>query len=254
MEKTGRTVAIVVYPNVSMLELTGMYSILNGLKMAKYTVWIVAEQMDPVASDTPLQIVPHKQFTDVPDPTVLVVMGGGLPSLPVMGNASVHQYVRAAAQQAEFVIGVGTGSVVLAAYGLLENRPAVTHWAFAGLLNALGARYERKHWLEDGKFITTIGGTGGMDMGLQFLARQAGEKNARLLQLFAEYDPDPPFGNLNWNAINEATDRNFSKGDLEIIKQAVSGDIRLITAVDTWFARQHLMETAPEMNFTRQFL
>ena len=138
-----KSVSMLVYPGVSMLELTGAYSTFNGMKMAKYEVSVVAEHREALDSDTPLKIVPHKEFSELPAPSVLVVMGGGLPSLRALGNAALLQYIHNAVYTAGSVIGIGCGALLLAACGLLENRPAATHWAFASLLEAFGARYVR---------------------------------------------------------------------------------------------------------------
>lgn len=234
--KTPKSVAVVVYPNISMLELTGTYSILNGLKMAKYDVWITAENLEPVASDTPLRVAPHRRFSELPEPEILVVMGGSLPAVQVLGNSGVLKYVQTAAQHASVIMGVGTGSLVLAGSGLLQNRTAATHWAFAGLLELLGARFAREHVVEDGKIITTTGGTGGVDFGLKLVERLAGVTNARLLQLFAEYDPDPPYGGIDWSRIDANTSAHFTQHDLSALERAVSSDPRLLAVVQQWLA------------------
>jgi len=237
MDKTidkNKVVAIVVYPGVSALELTATYSTLNGLKMAKYEVYIVAESAQPFESDTPLKIVPHKSFEEVPDPDILVVMGGGLPSLSAIANPGVRSYIQAAALQADTILGIGAGSVALAACGLLQNRPSTTHWAFSGLLERLGARFVQERWVEDGKFITTAGGTGGMDMALKFLARLAGENNARILQLFAEYDPQPPFGGVDWSEVEIGGVAPFAARELETFAQSVATLPDLHQAVLDW--------------------
>lgn len=229
-----KSVGVVIFPGVSMLELTGTYSVLNGLRMAKYEVYMVAERKEPVASDTPLQVVPHKTFDELPKVDILVVMGGGLPALEVLGNPAVLNYISDTARSASTAIGIGAGSVALAACRLLQDRSATTHWAFAGLLNALGARYEYRRWVEDGKFITTAGGTGGMDLGLMLVARLAGEKNARILQLFAEYDPQPPFGGLDWHDMDASVTAPFSKQELNGLMQAVAHQADLQKAIQTW--------------------
>jgi transcriptional regulator GlxA family with amidase domain len=218
----GKTVAILINPGVSMLELTGIYSTLNGLKMAKYDVWIVAESSAPLQSDTPLKVVPQKQFSEVPDPDILAVVGGGLSSLQEIGSNIMADYIFSASERAESIIGYGTGSLVLAACGLLKDRRAATHWAYAGLLEAFGARYSPDRWVDDGKLITTAGGTAGMDMNLRLLARIAGEKNARMLQLFAEYEPEPPFGGIDWSQVKRNGQAHFQPNELQAFTQSLA--------------------------------
>jgi transcriptional regulator GlxA family with amidase domain len=92
---------------------------------------------------------------------------------------------------------VGTGSLILAATGLLEGRQATTHWAYRRILENLGATYAGKRWVEDGKFVTSGGTSGGIDMGLHLVGKHKDERSARQVQLWIEYDPQPPFGPIN---------------------------------------------------------
>jgi transcriptional regulator GlxA family with amidase domain len=101
------------------------------------------------------------------------------------------------------VVGsVCTGALVLAAAGLLEGRPATTHWAYHRLLERLGATYLPQRWLEDGKFITSAGVSAGIDMALALVARLTDEPTARRVQVAIEYDPHPPFGGIDWGQVN----------------------------------------------------
>jgi hypothetical protein len=83
--------------------------------------------------------------------------------------------------------------------GLLEGRQATTHWAASRALESLGATYQRKRWVEDGKFIMSAGVSAGIDMGLYLAARLTDEASARQVQLWLDYDPQPPFGRLNYD-------------------------------------------------------
>jgi transcriptional regulator GlxA family with amidase domain len=91
---------------------------------------------------------------------------------------------------------VGTGSLVLAATGLLQGRRATTHWAYRRILENLGATYDPRRWVEDGRFVTSGGTSGGIDMALHLVAKHTSERSARHVQLWVEYDPQPPFGPL----------------------------------------------------------
>jgi transcriptional regulator GlxA family with amidase domain len=98
------------------------------------------------------------------------------------------------------VVGsICSGALILAAVGLLEGRPATTHWAVSSMLERLGAHYQRKRWVEDGKFIMSAGVSAGIDMGLYLAARLTDEATAREAQLSLDYDPAPPLGKLNYD-------------------------------------------------------
>ena len=94
---------------------------------------------------------------------------------------------------------VCTGALILASVGLLEGRQATTHWACYRVLESFGATYQRKRWVEDGKFITSAGVSAGIDMGIYLAARLTDEASARQAQLRLDYDPQPPFGRLDYD-------------------------------------------------------
>ena len=150
-------------------------------------------------TDVGVQLVPDKTFAEVPHPDPLVVRGGTEPTFKVMSHQDIRDYVRTAAETAESVGSACTGALILAAVGLLEGRQATTHWACYKVLESFGATYQRKRWVEDGKFITAAGVSAGIDMGLELAARLTDEAAAKEVQLWLDYDPQPPFGRLNYN-------------------------------------------------------
>jgi hypothetical protein len=79
--------------------------------------------------------------------------------------------------------------------------------------------------VEEGKLITTAGGTAGMDMNLGLMARLTGEKNARLLQLMAEYDPQPPFGGIDWSHVKRNGQASFRLEELQVFKQSLAAEL-----------------------------
>jgi transcriptional regulator GlxA family with amidase domain len=119
-----------------------------------------------------------------------------------MGNPTIVDYVRSAADRAEIVASVCTGALILGAAGLLDGRPATTHWGYHRVLEALGARYVPQRWVEDGRFITAAGVSAGIDMALRLVARLIDEQTARLLQLGIEYDPQRPYGGIAWHRVD----------------------------------------------------
>jgi transcriptional regulator GlxA family with amidase domain len=121
-------------------------------------------------------------------------------ALKAMGDERLLDYLRFASHGAEVVASVSTGAFPLAAAGLLEGRRATTHPAYGGLLEKLGVDYVvHGDWIEDGRFITAAGASGGIDMALYLVARLKGEREAKSIQTVIEYDPHPPFGGLEYD-------------------------------------------------------
>ena len=143
-----KTLAYVIYPGVSLLELVGNRTVLGGImeRKAGYRAVVVGAQLEATATDTPLSIIPQTTFADVPQPDGLVVIGGGSDRLAALDDAELLAYVRRAGEQAAWVASTSTGSLLLAAAGLLAGHGATTHWADADRLEAYGARYQHQGW------------------------------------------------------------------------------------------------------------
>ncbi|HEX6796168.1 MAG TPA: DJ-1/PfpI family protein [Ktedonobacterales bacterium] len=201
-------IAVVTYPGLSPLELIGTVSVLDGLQLKTgFRPVTVGATRDPLDTDTPLRVVPQRTFDDVPQPSALLVPGAsGLGAITAMGDQRLVEYVRVAAERAELVTSVGSGALILAAAGLLGGKRATTHWMYRGILENLGASYIPRRWVEDGKLVTAAGTSGGIDMALHLVAQRKGERTARRVQLWIEYDPQPPFGPMDWaNAEDDET-------------------------------------------------
>lgn len=198
-----KVIAFLLYPELSLLDMIGPYSVLSNLGRGYRTV-VVGERVEPMADDFGLRITPHRSIDEVPEPFALIVPGADLATFTTMANDRLMNYIRSAGEKAEIVCSVCTGAVILAAAGFLTGRRATTHWAYAPFLEKLGATYVRQRWVEDGKFITAAGVSAGIDLALHLAARLADEAASKAVQLYVEYEPSPPFGGLDWSMANEA--------------------------------------------------
>ena len=195
-----RTIAVVLYPGLTALDMIGPFQVLKELERLAphYRTVVVGERAEPMDTDVHVRMIPERTFAEVRHPYAIVVPGGRIATIRAMSDPVMREYVRTAAASAEIVASVCTGSLILASVGLLEGRRATTNWFFDKILERFGARYLRRRWVEDGKFITSAGVSAGIDMGLYLASRLTDEATARRVQLALDYDPQPPFGRIDW--------------------------------------------------------
>ena len=195
-----RTIAVVLYPGLTALDLIGPLQVLAALEAfaPRYRVVVVGERAEPMDTDVHVRMIPDRTFDEARHPYAVVVPGGRRATIRAMSDPTIREYVRAAAASAEVVASVCTGSLILAAVGLLEGRQATTNWFYRKVLERFGATYLPQRWVEDGKFITSAGVSAGIDGGLYLASRLTDEATARRVKLALDYDPRPPFGGIDW--------------------------------------------------------
>lgn len=181
---------LLVFPRITQLDMTGPLQVFSSLPGAE--VHLVWKRIEAVESDTVLSILPTTAFADCPQLDVICVPGGyGTDDL--MGDDEVLNFLRAQAAGAKFVTSVCTGSLVLAAAGLLEGRKAATHWSATDVLPIFGVAASRERVCIDGNRITGGGITAGIDLGLTVISELVDRRTAEAIQLRLEYNPAPPF-------------------------------------------------------------
>ncbi|MCT9010065.1 DJ-1/PfpI family protein [Streptomyces sp. NPDC054766] len=184
-------IAIVLYDRFTALDAVGPYETLGRLPDAD-TVF-VGERTGPVRSDTGrLALTADKSLAEVPHPDIVVVPGGPGQSAQ-MDNRVLLDWLRAADATSVWTTSVCTGSLLLAAAGLLDGRRATSHWLALDQLERFGAEPTGERVVFDGKYVTAAGVSSGIDMGLTLLGRIAGDEHAQAVQLLTEYDPQPPY-------------------------------------------------------------
>ncbi|POW95746.1 thiamine biosynthesis protein ThiJ, partial [Serratia marcescens] len=125
----------------------------------------------------------------------VVVFPGGIGTRQLIHDEAIRDWLRAVHPNTRFTTSVCTGSLLLAAAGLLEGLTATTHWGAADLLNNLGARYVPERVVEHlpQRIITSAGVSSGIDMALRLVELLVDRQGAQAAQLLIEYDPQPPF-------------------------------------------------------------
>ncbi|HUA28667.1 MAG TPA: DJ-1/PfpI family protein [Streptosporangiaceae bacterium] len=183
-------IAILLYDQFTALDAIGPYEVLSRLPGAE--VVFTAERPGPLPADTGmLALTAGAALGDVPHPDIVLVPGGPGQEAQ-MDDGPVHEWLRKADAASSWTTSVCTGSLILAAAGLLAGRRATSHWLALERLNEFGARPAVERVVFDGKYVTAAGVSAGIDMALDLSARIAGTPTAQAIQLMMEYAPQPP--------------------------------------------------------------
>jgi putative intracellular protease/amidase len=183
-------IAILLYDRFTALDAIGPYEVLSRLDHAE--VVFAAERPGPVRTDTGmLAITADASISDLAHPDIILVPGGPGQEAQ-LDDGPTHEWLRLADAATSWTTSVCTGSLILAAAGLLQGRRATSHWLALDRLTALGAQPARERVVIDGKYVTAAGVSAGIDMALDLSRRIAGTPTAQAIQLMLEYDPRPP--------------------------------------------------------------
>lgn len=184
------SVAFLLFPNVTQLDLTGPAQVLS--RLGNVTLDLVWKDREPVPTDAGFSIVPTATFADVAGADILCVPGG-MGVTEVIADDTAMAWVRAVGGEAQWVTSVCTGSLILGAAGLLHGYRAATHWSWRDFLPLFGAEMAPDRVVVDRNRVTGGGVTAGIDFALTLMAKVRGDDFAKLVQLSLEYDPQPPF-------------------------------------------------------------
>ncbi len=184
-------IAIVQYDRFTVLDAMGPYQVLPNLPGAD--VLFVAEHPGLIADEEGiLKVQVEAALADVPHPDVILVPGGPGQN-DQMDDGPLHEWLRAVDETTTWTTSVCTGSLILAAAGLLKGRRATSYWMAMDALGRLGAQPVKQRVVFDGKYVTAAGVSSGIDMALTLAGRIAGDHTAQAIQLGIEYDPQPPY-------------------------------------------------------------
>ncbi|NYJ38079.1 DJ-1/PfpI family protein [Nocardiopsis aegyptia] len=185
-------VAIVLFEGFTVLDAVGPYQVFSGVPGVE--VVLVGASAGPVLDHVgSARMVAEASFEQVGRADVVVVPGGP-GQVHHMDGGPVREWVRAVDATSTWTTSVCTGSLILAAAGLLRGRAATTHWLAVDQLGAWGASVSPERVVFDGKYVSAAGVSAGIDMALALAGRLWGPVMAQTVQLAIEYDPRPPFG------------------------------------------------------------
>jgi transcriptional regulator GlxA family with amidase domain len=184
-------IAILLYDRFTALDAVGPYEILSRLPGANVT--FLADSPGEVRTDNGmLTLLVERSIDDLSSPDIVLVPGGPGEVALRAGDRAL-EWLRTVHRTTTWTTSVCTGSLVLAAAGLLDGKRATSHWLALEKLRELGAQATGERVVFDGKIVTAAGVSAGIDMALTLAGEIAGEQVAQAIQLGVEYDPQPPF-------------------------------------------------------------
>ncbi|MGD1929563.1 MAG: DJ-1/PfpI family protein [Leptolyngbyaceae cyanobacterium] len=184
-------IGFLVYPDVVQLDVMGAYQVLAFPPNTQ--VHLIWKTLTPITSNEGLIFSPTVTLANCPPLDVICVPGGGMGQIEVMKDSEILSFLQQQSNFTQYVTSVCSGSMILAAAGLLQGYKATCHWVFRDQLAMLGVEVVPQRVVIDRNRVTGAGVTSGIDFGLTLLGLLCGEEVAKMTQLMMEYMPDPPF-------------------------------------------------------------
>ena len=191
-------IGVAVFDGAEELDWAGPWEVLSawasGWPDDGVEVFTIAESDGPVRCAKGLRVLADHTWETAP-PLDVLVFPGGRGTRSQLGDETVRSRLRSIAERGTLMTSVCTGSLVYADSGLLDGRPATTHWGSLDTLARLGTGVEvRPHdrFVDDGNVITAAGVSAGIDMALHLVARLHSAERAREVRRYIQYDPEPP--------------------------------------------------------------
>ena len=183
-------VVFALYPNITQLDFTGPYEVFARVPGARCI--LASVEGGTIRADGGITFAGVSKLEEI-ESCILLCVPGGLGTVQALEDRRYVAQLRRLAGSARYVTSVCTGSLLLAAAGLLTGKRAACHWAWRDSLAAFGAVPDPARVVREGNIITGGGVTAGIDMALTVLAEIAGVDYAQTVQLGIEYAPMPPF-------------------------------------------------------------
>jgi transcriptional regulator GlxA family with amidase domain len=187
-------IGIWLWNGVEELDFAAPYEVLTSwarMSERAITVRTVAESTEPIECSHGLRVLPDVAWNEL-GPLDLFLLPGGR-TQPLQDDEGFLQRMRDLAGAGTLMTSVCTGAVVYAKAGLLDGRPATTHWGSLERLGELGAAVDADaRFVDDGDIVTAAGVSAGIDMALHLVARLESDERARGVRRYIQYDPQPP--------------------------------------------------------------
>jgi len=191
-------IGLVCFDEMEELDLVGPWEVLRMWQIQHpedgVEVFTASLDGETVTCAKGMRIVTDMPTAEMGEVDVLL-LPGGRGTRALMTDDAALDFIRAHAGNGTLMTSVCTGSLVFAAAGLLENRPATTYWSALDLLQSLDDTIEIRaddRFVDSGEVITASGVSAGIDMALHLVARLHSTERAKQVRREIQYDPKPP--------------------------------------------------------------
>ena len=213
-------IGLIIFPGMTQLDITGPHQVFALLPDTR--VHLLWKTIEPVTSNEGMTILPTTTFDSCPSLDVVCVPGGAMGQVEMMRDTEVLEFLRQQGKTAKYITSVCSGSLILAAAGLLQGYRAACHWAFRDQLAMLGVDVGTERVVVDRNRITGGGVTAGIDFGLVLAAKLCGEETAKMIQLLLEYNPAPPFDAGSPDKAGEVLVKQVKKFGKQLIEASLA--------------------------------
>lgn len=218
-------IGMVLFHGMTQLDLTGPLEVFS--RFPETEIYLISKNLDPVKSDRKLIIVPDTTFSSCPESLTVLFIPGGTGISNVLADKEYLDFIRSKGNAA-FITSVCTGSIVLAACGLLDGFMATTHWLSIDFLKRFNVKIGSTRVVIDGNRITGGGVTSGIDFALTLASILFDENTAKEIQLLIEYNPQPPFRSGHPDVAEESLVKKVTQERAEIQKKRLAEIDKLI--------------------------
>lgn len=192
------TIAIFLFDGAEELDWAGPWEVLATWAQQHpdddVEVFTIAREEGVITCAKGLRVLPDHTWETAP-PAQVLIYPGGIGTRAQLDDEEILGWVRRTADGGALMASVCTGALVFAKAGLLDGRPATTHWLAHELLPTLGTDIELRpddRFVDTGAVLTAAGVSAGIDLALHLIVRLHSTERARQVKHYIAYDPDPP--------------------------------------------------------------
>lgn len=192
-----RNVGILIFDDVEILDFCGPYEVFSVTQEINddnlFNVFTVAEKSLPILTRNGLSVNPKYAISEAPHPDILLIPGGR-GARKEMYNSIILDWIKDCSSEAELLLSVCTGSLLLAKLGLLDGLKSTTHHTIIDLLKQVAPKTyvdQKKRFIDNGTIIVSAGISAGIDMSLYVVSRLLGKEYADRTAKYMEYNWNP---------------------------------------------------------------